>query len=171
MRRLAVPVLVLLVLASTTGCGPRGAALFAGGALVGAAIVSAHDHRPHVHDDDDDVRIVYVPATTVYVPPPAPPERDRVPEADATARFDAVAARNAFAQIDLSACRDAGAPHGYGHAKVTFTERGNVAKVVVDGPAGLSSTAVACVGERLGTAEVPAFVGPDVTVGTTYYVR
>jgi hypothetical protein len=92
-------------------------------------------------------------------------------EVDATARFDPQAARAAFAQVDLSPCREQGAPHGYGHARVTFAEGGNVTKVIVDSPAGLPSSAVACVGQRLGTAEVPAFVGPDVTVGTTYYVR
>ena len=73
--------------------------------------------------------------------------------------------------MDLAQCREVGAPHGYGHAMVTFAPGGNVSRVAVDSPANLSPSAVSCIGETLGTAVAPPFDGAPVTVPTTFYVR
>lgn len=107
-------------------------------------------------------------------PPPAPPPspRDAVPIDDGRRPFDPQAARAALSRIDVSPCADeAGAPRGYGHAKVTFNPDGSVSKVVIDEPKGLSDAAVECIGNRLGTATVPAFEGNLVVMGTSWYVH
>ncbi|HEY8076330.1 MAG TPA: hypothetical protein VIF62_19530 [Labilithrix sp.] len=157
MRRL---LLLLVLLCFVPGC--RGAGWFVGGALLGAAIASSHQHTEVVYEP------IYVySGPSVYVPPPPPPARED-PPGPPPPSFDQAAARNALDAIDLEDC---GAPRGYGHARVTFAAAGNVTKVVVDSPSGLSAEAVACIGQRLGTAEVPAFEGAPVAVGRTWRVR
>jgi hypothetical protein len=164
MRRILAFVVLLTAMTALTGC--RGAGWFVGGALVGAAIASHHDQEvvyvePHY---------VVVSEPYVYVPPPPPPARE-APEGPAGPKFDAPAARSALDAVDLAECRAQGAPRGYGHARVTFAEGGNVTKVIVDSPAGLPAEAVSCVGQRLATASVPPFDGVPVTVGKTWLVR
>ncbi len=163
MRRFVALSLAFVALSSLAGC--RGAGWFVGGALVGAAIASSHRDPVVVYEP------IYVySGPSVYVPPPPPPARE-TPEGPEGPRFDAAAARASLDAIDLDACRDAGAPRGYGHARVTFADAGNVTKVVVDSPSGLSAEAVACVGQHLATATVPTYEGAPVTVGTTWLVR
>jgi hypothetical protein len=144
-------------------------ALLAVGLIAGAAIVAAStEHHHHRRAEPVYVReVVYVNG-----PPPAPlpaSPRDRA-TAELPAGFDAQAARAALSRVDLSACRDAGAPRGYGHAKVTFNPDGRASKVVVDTPAGLSAPAVKCIGDRLGTVTVSEYDGSLVTVGSTWFV-
>jgi hypothetical protein len=105
------------------------------------------------------------------VPPLAASRRDRVPDEDDEAPpFDAAKARTALSSVDLSACRAAGAPRGYGHATATFNPAGNISKVVLDSPSNLPAGAVQCIGNALGTATVPVFRGSLVTVGTSRFV-
>jgi hypothetical protein len=162
MRRILLVSLALLFVPALGGC--RGAGWFLGGALVGAAIAS-HTTTEVVYEP-----IYVVSGPSVYVPPPAPPARETPPEPPPPG-FDAPAARASLDGVDLDACHDAGAPRGYGHAKITFSSEGNVTKVVVDSPPGLSAEAVSCIGQRLGSAAVPAYVGAPVTVGKTWLVR
>jgi hypothetical protein len=54
---------------------------------------------------------------------------------------------------------------------VTFGQTGAVVKIVIEAPPGLSSQAVACLGERIGTASVPPFEdGGDGSVAATWVV-
>ena len=135
------------------------------GIIAGAAIVaSAESERPRQPEP-----VYYQPV--VYVSTPALPasSRDRV-TSDDSSTFDAKGARAALGAVDLTTCRAEGAPRGYGHAKVTFNPDGKASKVVVDTPDGLSSSAVKCIGDRLGAVVVPEYQGNLVTVGTTWFV-
>jgi hypothetical protein len=105
----------------------------------------------------------------VYVGQPAPLAPSPPPGISPPA-FDAKAARSALADVELDACRAAGAPRGYGHAKATINPSGDISKVVVDEPAGMSVGAVKCIGDAIGRVTVPEFSGSFVTVGTTYFV-
>lgn len=155
MRRLASLACFVLLAVTATGCGHRRTVVFASGVFVGTTVASHHDHEI----------IVYEPAPVLIsrryerVPPPNEPA------------FDYAAARSALAAANLGACRAAGTPRGYGHASVTFSPSGNVIRIVVDAPGGLSPDAVACIGRELGTATVPPFAGRDVTVGTGWVIR
>ena len=142
-----------LALAATVG-------IIAGGAIV----ASAESERPRQPEPVYYQPVVYVSPT----PTPASP-RDRV-ASDDSSNFDAKGARAALGAVDLSACRAEGAPRGYGHAKVTFNPDGKASKVIVDTPDGLSSSAVKCIGDRLGAVVVPEYQGNLVTVGTTWFV-
>lgn len=103
-------------------------------------------------------------------PGAAPPARREAPR-DERAFFDPIAARRALDDAaDLSACRTAGAPSRYGHARVTLNPDGRVSKVVIDAPAGLPPETTACIGERLGKTRVAPFRGGLVTVGTSFFV-
>ena len=167
-----------LLALSLIGCGygrsgnvnSPGAAGFALGVgmLAGAAIAASHE-RPR----EEPVVIYntyYVNGPMPTTPPVQPFPKDRIPEGEQLPAFDPNAARSALNGIDVSSCRASGAPRGYGHAKVVWNPDGTISKVVVDEPSGLSAEAAKCVGDRLGTATVPAFRGSLVTVGTTWYV-
>lgn len=114
---------------------------------------------------------VYVNTGASSPPPLAASRRDRVPDdEDEAPPFDAAKARTTLASVDLSACRAAGAPRGYGHATATFNPAGNISKVVLDTPSNLSASAVQCIGNALGTVTVPVFRGSLITVGTSWFV-
>jgi hypothetical protein len=169
--------LAALLAAMVSGCAPTarsihghrhggaGAALVAG-IIVGAALaeIASSSRQPQPEPE------VYSPYPYPAPPPLPPSPRDRVDEDHPAPAFDPRAARAVLSSIDLSACRQAGARAGFGHAKVTIDANGNVSKVVIDEPAGLSADAVKCIGERLGAATFPPF-GGSLTIGTTYYVR
>jgi hypothetical protein len=107
-------------------------------------------------------------------PAPLPPRsrRDVVEESDADLpSFDPQAARAALTRVDVAGCREAGAPVGWGHAKVTFSPDGTASKVVIDEPSGLSPSAVQCLGSRVGAVKLTRFKGSLVTMGTTFHVR
>ena len=134
-------------------------------ALVATAIVVTTSAL--ARDDVEEPPQAFGPAPPG--PPLPPSSRDAVaPEEEA--RFDGVAARASLGRLDLASCRSRGAPHGYGHARVTFAGDGRVARVVIDAPAGLAEDAVACVGARLGEARVPPFAGPSAPVGFQTFV-
>lgn len=185
LRPLPRALLIASLVAVTSGCyagthrhyrahhhhhgGGDGAAL-AIGLIAGAAIVAASTEHHH-HRREEPIYVQQV----VYVNGPAPAPlpaspRDRVASEAPPVGFDAKAARAALSSVDLTECRAAGAPRGYGHAKVTFNPDGRASKVVVDTPSGLSEPAVKCVGDRLGTVTVPEYEGSLVTVGSTWFV-
>lgn len=188
LHRLRALALLLVMAALATGCyaGPRrgmyvsshhhhhgsdGADLaFATVGLLATVAMMASDAEVERRESE---RIYYQPI--YYVNGPAPPPlpasaKDRVTD-DRLQSFDAQSARAALGAVDLGECRAAGAPRGYGHAKVTFNPDGKASKVVVDTPDGLSDAAVKCIGDRLGAVTVPEYEGSYVTVGTTWFVR
>ena len=82
--------------------------------------------------------------------------------------FDAASARTALHEVELGPCATGRAT--WGHGVVTFAPSGRIAKVVIDGPDGLSAETARCIGDRVGTAQVTSFSGGDVTTGVTFYV-
>ncbi len=177
MRRLLQLLALVPSLAALTACGPStygsracephrdstDAPVEIAALLIGTAIVAA-EHAEARNEEHEAAR-----DAAENVPPPAVPSllaspRDSVAEG-APPRFDGMAARAALARVDLGPCRaSAGAPRGYGHAKVTFAPSGGVAEVLIDGPTGLGDGVVACVGGRLGQARVGPFTGAPTTV-------
>jgi len=103
----------------------------------------------------------------VVVSPATPP----VLVEGASAPFDRDAATKALGAVDLSACRAEGAPATTVHASVTYAPEGNISRVTVDRPAGLTVGALSCIGRLLGAARVPVFEGDAVTVSRSYTIR
>jgi hypothetical protein len=166
--------LVSLAAVLATGCYGRGGPdAFVAGAIFTSAIISvasshAEQERQEAWEREQDEAPLY-PAKYVVnpqvafeaPPPPAPP---------GPPSFDAKAARNALAAVDLAECRTAGAPRGYGHAKATVNPSGDISKVVIEEPAGMPPAATRCIGNAIGRVTVPEFSGSFVTVGTTFFV-
>src|SRR4029078_10802883 len=96
---------------------------------------SSHSPRPEERVVVERVVYVEAPPPVVVMPPPRDRERAAAPE---PGPFPAAQARAALSDVDLSACRDVGAPRGHGHAQVTFNPDGAVSEVVVDTPDGLT---------------------------------
>ena len=169
MKRFSIA-LILLVL-FTTGCGRAGFgfAMFATGMIVASAHHRHHEHVTYVEVSPAPNVIVTesTPPTIIIVPAASP--RDEVPPPSPPS-FDPITARNALANVDLAKCRDEGAPRIQGHAKVTYVSSGNISKVLIDQPGGLSLAAVTCIGREIGTARVHAFGGASVVVGTSWNV-
>jgi len=117
--------------------------------FVSGCVVYSHPRRVYVE------RVVYEPAPVAVRPSEPPHVRE---------------ARAALSRIDVAPCRDAGAPKGQGHAHVTYEPDGRAAKVVVDLPRGLSNDAVACIGERLATAQINPYEGRAFDVGVTWFI-
>jgi hypothetical protein len=138
----------------------------------GAVVDAAARPTLYCQDCGDPNATIYPPGPVRYDAPPLPASpRDRIANAPAVVRFDATQARATLAGADLSSCREQEAPRGYGHAVVTYSEAGFATKVVIDDPAGLSPTAVRCVGEKLGAQTVAAFAGPATEVGVTWFIK
>jgi hypothetical protein len=173
--KLAKVALVSLAAVLATGCYGKGSAdgaLFATAIVAGAIGAAASEHaeyeraleRERERDAEPIYQRVYIvnqapaalPAPPPPVVPPPPP-------------FDAKSARSALAQVDLARCRQAGAPRGYGHAKATINPSGDISKVIIDEPTGMSADAAKCIGDAIGRATVAEFSGSLVTVGTTWF--
>jgi len=176
MKRLHLTLVLALALA-LGGCNAKSLRLIAATVQVAAATahlaaeIDRQTTRRHVASEQ--ATYVYVQPGCALPPAPLPPAspRDRVPTNEGPRSFDPVVARVALSGVDLTSCRDAGVPSGnFGHAQVTFASSGNVERIAVDGPAGLSAEAVGCVGAALGRATVPPFRGSAVTVPTTWRV-
>jgi hypothetical protein len=84
--------------------------------------------------------------------------------------LDEESARGALEQVDLSSCRERGAPRGPGRARVTFRADGAVTQVAVLAPRGLGARAVACITERLSEVTAPPFTEPPTDVWITFHV-
>lgn len=168
---------LVLGLAILPACSQRGfgAAMSATGAVLDTVVViemereaSAAASRDARDQEIDEARS-YTPRPDVYVVPKAS-ARDTVPVEERRA-FDPVKVRQAFGAVDFEVCRANGLRDVRGHATMTLAPTGNVSKVVIDKPAALSPSAVACIGRQLGDVRVSAFDGAPVRVATSFHVR
>ena len=164
MRRL---VFAALVLAVVPGCVRGGGGMAFGAGLLFGAALNAHSHEHEEVVVTNQIVLVPVPG---YLPPPPLPRRDSPDEVEKRVAFDASAAHAALAASSVAACKEHGAPSGWGHAKVTFAGAGSASTVVIDAPRNLPADAVACLGQALGAATVPAFSGGEMSVGATWFV-
>jgi hypothetical protein len=176
MKHLKLAVLLAVAVLFGSGChGGRGLgpAIFAGGMLAGVAISSSGNHYgPSGYQREELSGAGPIYQTIVVMGPQSEPLPSRVtaPPAPRAPAFDPVATRTALARVDLAKCRETGAPRGYGHAKVTLNPSGDISKVVIDEPIGMSAAAAKCIGDEIGRTTVPVFDGSFVTVGTTWFV-
>jgi hypothetical protein len=166
--------LALPLLFATAGCLGR----TGGEGLLFGAIFSA-DMMAHATNADDreyrnralEPNVIYVSSVSPGTVQPPIESRKAVSEPTPLAPpFEPQRARQELAAVDLAHCREAGAPRGYGHATVTLNPSGDISKVVVDEPSGMSVPAFTCIGQAIGATTVPVFRGSFVTVGTTYFV-
>jgi hypothetical protein len=117
-----------------------------------------------------------VVASIVTMPSPGSARPAAAPASDADRvrpdpRFFLIGAGyGAVGQVDLTPCRDRGLDPGYVHMHVTFGGVGVVAHAIVESPVQPSPDALACIGERLQAASVPAFEGGDVTLSKSIFV-
>jgi hypothetical protein len=81
------------------------------------------------------------------------------------------AGHGTLAHVDLQPCRDAGLPPGYLRMRVTFRPNGHVVHAALESEAPPTREALACVGEQLEVAMVPAFDGEDVTLSRIFFVN
>jgi hypothetical protein len=95
-------------------------------------------------------------------------ERDR-PRPDPTP-FRLGAGHGTLGRIDVGRCRDLGLPSGYVRMRVTFRQNGHVVHAAVQSDAPPTREALACIGNQLTAAVVPAFDGQDVTLSRIVYV-
>lgn len=143
------------------GCAHgHGAGLLAAGIVTGAIIAEAANPPPPPPPE-------YV-AVYMAPPPQAAPSPPAATAAPPRVLFDEGAAMVSVHGIDLNECVARGVPTGYGHARLTFSTDGAVTQVTVDKPAGLSTDAVACLGDKLGHADAPRFDGSPVTMGVGF---
>lgn len=165
LRLLTAPLLTVALCSAISGCGRHdaGRVLFAT-AVVAATVATQHpellesEHR-EVDPNDPSRR-----ATPVTLDPPRPVDPS------GAAPFDAARARAALDNVDLIACREVGAPHGQGHAKMALHPSGAITDVVVDAPAALPPEAVKCICSAFGRATVPVFRGHAVSFETKIYI-
>jgi hypothetical protein len=76
----------------------------------------------------------------------------------------------AVGRVDLAPCRERGLDTGYVHMRVTFAGNGTVAHAAIESPTPPPPDALACIGEQLQAAAVPAFEGGDVTLSKSLFV-
>lgn len=102
-------------------------------------------------------------------PDPAPPAASSAP-AIVTAHFSATAAKRAFDGVsrDVAKCKR-GLHWGTASATVTFDPAGTVQHVSVGPPFGGTPTG-RCVGDRMGSVQIPPFGGAPVVYVTQFYV-
>ena len=162
-RLLARTLLSTLLVGAMSGCwaaGPGVLVLTRPGALIaGVELMEKYDRpRPPLY--------VYQPGD--FTPINTPDGIERVSLTEPGAPFDETGARAALHKIDLAECS---APtSAYGHGVVTFAPSGRISRVIIDGPDGLSHEKAQCIGDHIGTAQVPPFSGTEVTAGVTFYV-
>jgi hypothetical protein len=100
--------------------------------------------------------------------PPPPADADRIRPGPVFFRLGA--GYGAVGRVDLTPCRERGLETGYVHMRVTFAGDGTVAHAAVESPTQPPPDALACIGERLEAAAVPAFEGGDVTLSKSVFV-
>jgi hypothetical protein len=142
--------------------GGGGGASFPTGAVVAAALAATEiaaavtsSSSPDSTRDPDP----YIPAQP---PPPVFPSPHP--------SFEPAAALAAIDGADYASCRAAHTLGGWYHARVTFEPTGSVSRVLIDWTPALVPSAVACLQAQVGTATVPRFEGPAVTVGAAVFV-
>jgi len=87
------------------------------------------------------------------------------------APFDRGAAAQAVGQVNLSSCKNAGAPTGASHVTITFNPDGSVAAAIIDGGPLAGTSAGSCVANKYRNARVPPFSGSAVRIGKTFMLN
>jgi hypothetical protein len=169
---------LVLVLCMATGCfAPRGRIRYVrpvlDTTLTVASLIAWQEERAQRRAYEREMlERSYAPLPPAAAGPALRPSlADRVTYPAPLRSFDGPAARASLNQVDLSACKAQGAERGWGHAKLTFTDQGYVAKVAFDEPAKMDPAVMRCIGDKLGTARAPAFIGADVTMGYSWFVQ
>jgi hypothetical protein len=83
---------------------------------------------------------------------------------------DPAAAHANLARVTLTPCRPLGLFQTYVHARVTFRNSGEVSKLVIDAPPGLTTEAVACIARQVDATYVEEFAGEEATVSQMWFV-
>jgi hypothetical protein len=110
--------------------------------------------------EDDTADVV----TQAPEPPPQSKRREPVP-------FHLGAGYGALGQVDLHSCRDQGLQAGYLRMHVTFRDDGRIVRVAVEAGDAPPDEALACIGQQLKMAMVPAFDGDDVSLSKSFFVN
>jgi hypothetical protein len=96
--------------------------------------------------------------------PPQSKRRDPVP-------FHIGAGYGALGHVDLHSCRDQGLQAGYLRMHVTFRDDGRIVRAAVEAGDAPPDEALACIGQQLKMAMVPAFDGDDVSLSKSFFVN
>jgi hypothetical protein len=137
-------------------------------ALRTATIVAGVELQEKWDGEAEARRPVYVYEPGDFDPITAPEDLEATKVTPPAATFDMAGARASLHDVDLGQCATGRA--AYGHGVVTFSASGHIAKVVIDGPDGLSAETARCIGDRVGATHVAPFSGGDVVTGVTFYV-
>jgi hypothetical protein len=146
---------------------------------LGAGCVHEYDVQPEQPAAPEEDRPDTRPVAVAYDGPVAPADRTTAPDAPAAApqgnRADPIffhlgAGYGALGEVDLDSCRDHGLARGYVRVRVTFRTDGRVAHAALQSDVLPPPEALACIGERLESALVPAFEGGDFTLSKTFFV-
>ncbi len=128
MRSLLTAALGGLLLFGLPGCASEGLSGIWAGRGRGFAVLYADPRLSAARDDREAIeRAEETPTYVPRIPHLAPRVTGRDP---AHVAFDEAAARAAVHALDPSACVQRGALPGYGHARVTFSDEGEVSRVV-----------------------------------------
>jgi hypothetical protein len=146
----------------------------AGGCVHEMGVDGEVESPPSAQAEREDSRPVAVAYDGPVENPPPPQEAEARPPGPRVQRdpmfFHLGAGYGALGQVDLEPCRDHGLPRGYVRVRVTFRTDGRVAHAALQSDVLPSPEALACVGERLEMALVPAFEGGDVTLSKSFFV-
>jgi hypothetical protein len=104
----------------------------------------------------------------VVTQPPDPPREGRARREPAL--FHLGAGYGALGHVDLRTCRDQGLQPGYLRIHITFRDDGRIVRAAVEAGESPPDEALACIGEQLKMAMVPAFDGDDVSLSKSFFV-
>ncbi len=168
--RLAPPWLLLVVVALTAGCVHETTGDFEAAAT---SVDEADRETQAAAQEVREVNVTYEaggdesPEGVRPEDVPSMPRREP-PEA---LFFHLGAGYGALGRVDLTPCRDQGLERGYLRMRVTFLNRGQIARASVEAKAAPPAEALTCIGEQLESAIVPAFGGSEVTLSKSFFVN
>ncbi len=122
------------------------------------APVQARNVELQYGGEDDTADVV-----TQAPEPPSRARREPVP-------FHLGAGYGALGHVDLRACREQGLQPGYLRMHITFRDDGRVVHAAVESGEAPPDEALACIGQQLKMAMVPAFDGDDVSLSKSFFV-
>jgi hypothetical protein len=125
-----------------------------------SAVVQARNVELQYGSDDDTADVV--------TQPPEPPRESRIGRDPVL--FHLGAGYGALGHLDLHTCRDQGLQPGYLRIHITFRDDGRIVRAAVEAGEAPPDQALACIGQQLKMAMVPAFDGDDVSLSKSFYV-